>query len=187
MSDSLAPSTRLSKPRTARGRPVGTGIDDAERLARIRAHMSAHAGMKPTTAIKAIGISDPSAIRRLRDKLKVPAYPANSAERLNPAYAQRAVACPTARNDNAFKISEPPSGSQSFARARPSFAIQDESVVACLGAFIRAMTAAFQAQRAIAELMVANPVVKMTLTNCIAANELAASLIPVPASPRRTI
>ncbi len=53
-----------------RGRPKGTGIDDSTTLARIAALMAANQTLKPTTAIKAAGITDPSVVRRLREKLK---------------------------------------------------------------------------------------------------------------------
>lgn len=53
-----------------RGRPRGSGLDDRAQLRRIAELMDANPGMKPTTAIKALGVSDPSTIRRLRDKLK---------------------------------------------------------------------------------------------------------------------
>jgi len=53
-----------------RGRPRGTGIDDRQRLETIAATIAANPGMRPTTAIRAIGIADPSVIRRLRDKFK---------------------------------------------------------------------------------------------------------------------
>jgi len=52
----------------ARGRPKGTGLNDADRLAAMAKLIAANPGMKPTTAIKAMGITNPSAIRRLRDK-----------------------------------------------------------------------------------------------------------------------
>jgi hypothetical protein len=52
----------------ARGRPKGTGLDDAGPLAAIADMIAANPGMKPTTAIKALGITDPSTVRRLRDK-----------------------------------------------------------------------------------------------------------------------
>jgi hypothetical protein len=52
----------------ARGRPKGTGLDDAGPLAAIAEMIAANPGMKPTTAIKAVGITDPSTVRRLRDK-----------------------------------------------------------------------------------------------------------------------
>ncbi len=58
----MAPKT------AARGRPKGTGLDDAGPLAAIAELIAANPGMKPTTAIKALGITDPSTVRRLRDK-----------------------------------------------------------------------------------------------------------------------
>lgn len=51
-----------------RGRPKGSGIDDSARLDTIARLLAENPSLKPTTAIKSIGISDPSAIRRLRDK-----------------------------------------------------------------------------------------------------------------------
>lgn len=56
----------LDTPR--RGRPKGSGIDDQKFLNEIAAMIAARPDLKPTTAIKALGITDPSAIRRLRDK-----------------------------------------------------------------------------------------------------------------------
>lgn len=58
----------VDKPRR-RGRPKGSGIDDGARIADIRARLDADASLTPTAAIRACGIADPSAIRRLRDKL----------------------------------------------------------------------------------------------------------------------
>jgi hypothetical protein len=54
----------------SRGRPKGTGLNDAAQLKAIADLMATHPEMKPTTAIKALGISDPSVIRRLRDKFQ---------------------------------------------------------------------------------------------------------------------
>lgn len=54
-----------------RGRPKGSGINDEQRLVEMSRLLNADKRMKPTTAIKAIGITDPSAIRRLRDKYNV--------------------------------------------------------------------------------------------------------------------
>jgi hypothetical protein len=53
-----------------RGRPKGTGIDDSDRIARLIELIRVHPELKPTTAIRVMGFSDPSAIRRLRDKYK---------------------------------------------------------------------------------------------------------------------
>ena len=54
-----------------RGRPKGSGINDEQRLVEMSRLIDADKRMKPTTAIKALGITDPSAIRRLRDKYNV--------------------------------------------------------------------------------------------------------------------
>jgi hypothetical protein len=57
--------------KTRRGRPKGTGIDDRASLIRIAALISADPSLKPTTAIRKLGVTEPSVIRRLRDKFKV--------------------------------------------------------------------------------------------------------------------
>jgi hypothetical protein len=54
-----------------RGRPKGTGIDDNKRLAQLAELLRIRPDLRPTTAIRQMGYSDPSAIRRLRDKYKV--------------------------------------------------------------------------------------------------------------------
>lgn len=53
-----------------RGRPIGTGIDDSDRIARLIELLRTQPELKPTTAIRVMGFSDPSTIRRLRDKYK---------------------------------------------------------------------------------------------------------------------
>ncbi|MGE0054626.1 MAG: hypothetical protein AB7S74_10485 [Hyphomicrobium sp.] len=54
--------------KSRRGRPKGTGIDDSDRIARLSELLRVRPDMKPTTAIRVMGITDPSVIRRLRDK-----------------------------------------------------------------------------------------------------------------------
>lgn len=58
----------MSESRAARGRPKGSGLDDRARLLAVAQLLSADPTLKPTTAIKSTGITDPSTIRRLRDK-----------------------------------------------------------------------------------------------------------------------
>lgn len=54
-----------------RGRPKGTGIDDTMLLRQIVGLMAGDPALKPTTAIKQVGIDNPSIVRRLREKLKL--------------------------------------------------------------------------------------------------------------------
>ena len=56
--------------RRPRGRPVGTGIDDRERLARVRDLLLSGAASTPSSAIRMAGHDEPSVVRRLREKLK---------------------------------------------------------------------------------------------------------------------
>ena len=58
----------MSEDKRSRGRPKGSGIDDQERLLDIGRLIECTPGLKPTTAIRQLGFSDPSTIRRLRDK-----------------------------------------------------------------------------------------------------------------------
>ena len=53
-----------------RGRPRGTGIDDSERLIAMALKIAETPGLRPTTAIKSLGITNQSTIRRLRDKYR---------------------------------------------------------------------------------------------------------------------
>lgn len=54
-----------------RGRPKGSGIDDRIWLREVGHLIRIDPKLAPTTAIKALGISNPSTIRRLRDKYRV--------------------------------------------------------------------------------------------------------------------
>ena len=53
-----------------RGRPKGSGLDDRAQLNAIAQLLATDRSLKPTTAIKRMGVTDPSTIRRLRDKLR---------------------------------------------------------------------------------------------------------------------
>ena len=53
------------------GRPKGTGVDDSRQLASLAALLAANPALRPTTAIRALGVEDPSVIRRLRDKFRM--------------------------------------------------------------------------------------------------------------------
>lgn len=59
----------MSENKLGRGRPKGSGLNDSAQLAAIQKLLAADPALKPTTAIKKVGVTDPSAVRRLRDKL----------------------------------------------------------------------------------------------------------------------
>lgn len=77
----------MARKLSVRGRPKGTGVDDKARLEAVTKLLRANPAMRPTTAIKAIGVEDPSAIRRLRDK-----YSARQQETAVTPTRQQAVA-----------------------------------------------------------------------------------------------
>ncbi len=53
------------------GRPKGSGVDDSLQLKNLAALLVANPALKPTTAIRSLGVEDPSVIRRLRDKFRM--------------------------------------------------------------------------------------------------------------------
>ena len=60
----------MSAVKAKRGRPTGSGINDRIWLREIGHLVRIKPAIKPTAAIKSLGINDPSTIRRLRDKHK---------------------------------------------------------------------------------------------------------------------
>ena len=58
----------MTPQKSSRGRPKGTGLNDAAQLRAIAGLIAQNPDLRPTTAIKTLGITDPSVIRRLRDK-----------------------------------------------------------------------------------------------------------------------
>lgn len=60
----------MSAAKAKRGRPTGSGINDRIWLRELGHLIRIKPATNPTAAIKALGITDPSTIRRLRDKHK---------------------------------------------------------------------------------------------------------------------
>ncbi len=94
----------MTRKLNVRGRPKGSGVDDKSRLEAVTKLLNANPDMRPTTAIKAIGIDDPSAIRRLRDK-----YTARQQTAAPAATRQQAVALSAKKDPK--KTSKPRGGS----------------------------------------------------------------------------
>ncbi len=60
----------MSAVKAKRGRPTGSGKDDRIWLREVGRLIRINPAIRPTAAIKALGVSDPSTIRRLREKHK---------------------------------------------------------------------------------------------------------------------
>lgn len=96
----------MSETRRQRGRPKGTGIDDSITLRTITSLLAGNAELKPTTAIRRSGVTDPSVVRRLREKLKLvpvatgtPQIPARRSQVLPPVRPTVLARGPTAARD----------------------------------------------------------------------------------------
>lgn len=193
MSESQSGLSMKAKTRSVRGRPVGTGIDDRERLDAITALLAGNPSLKPTTAIKALGISDPSVIRRLRDKLKTyrsDALPAPGAAAEREARVQSMAAA--ADNVRPFRIKEDVPPKRDAPIPEPEAPKNSRhpaypTLLPLIELTIGTWSAAFALQQAMLGALLQNPVIRTALKQHIAGNELMLSLLKVPVSPRRTV
>jgi len=174
-----------------RGRPRGSGLDDRVTLERIVELLDADPSLKPTTAIKAIGVSDPSTIRRLRDKLKAPQSASHgsfggqpSADvaplRAETQTSRRAV--PAGRRDHA-------GGAALHASMDPvPFSDAQLSWLArwcALG--LHAMSSTVEAQMAILDDILRVPPVESALRQQLMFNEVAKAFCPKRSGPRTSL
>jgi methylphosphotriester-DNA--protein-cysteine methyltransferase len=60
----------MSAATAKRGRPEGSGINDKIWLRELSHLIRLNPAVRPTTAIRKLGVTDPSTIRRLREKYK---------------------------------------------------------------------------------------------------------------------
>lgn len=85
----------MSRTKTGRGRPRGSGLNDTAQLAQVAKLLRADPNLKPTTAIKKSGVTDPSAVRRLRDKLNAVRPDAASTREEQVTATERAARTPS--------------------------------------------------------------------------------------------
>jgi hypothetical protein len=172
-----------------RGRPKGSGINDQQRLDEIARLIGSNPRMKPTTAIKAIGITDPSAIRRLRDKFNLDHGDSYSASRTvsrgtsSPTTARAAPlsapeplrkASPISRPAVPTIEKRPAEALQGLAQALPAKAANTNQVpVAAMlfGFGLNAATALFEQQMMIAQSVMKLPQVRDLFRQQIAFTE----------------
>ena len=177
-----------------RGRPRGSGLDDRVQLRRIADLLEADPTLKPTTAIKATGVSDPSTIRRLRDKLKAghhPGEPARVASPLTPERgwpAELLEARPTTRPAEPGRASGV-SHASGMTGLAPTFVadaqLQWFAQWCALG--LSAMTSTVKAQVAIVDDFPAVPPVASALRHKILFHEVTNAFCPKRSDVRNTL
>lgn len=174
-----------------RGRPKGSGLDDRSQLARIADMLARDPSLKPTTAIKAIGVSDPSTIRRLREKLKVSApqptaaEPVFCAQSALPAGGSAAAAgCPSApAREMRTPMSAAPAGAEntedtSWAPGSAGPAEKDAWFTQWCALGLSAVSSTLEAQMALINDLLHTPQVESALRQQILLNEVAKALCP---------
>jgi hypothetical protein len=168
-----------------RGRPRGSGLDDRVQLSRIAELIEADPALKPTTAIKAIGVTDPSTIRRLREKLKGDAQP---------HAALRGDAGPSVLPHSGGELSAAPqSPSPSSSTGAAALAGQDASMsqVAWLSQWcalgLSAVSSTVEAQIALMDEFLSVPQVASALRHQLLFNEVAKAFCPKRSDARSTL
>ena len=183
-----------------RGRPKGSGINDQQRLGEIARLIGSNPRMKPTTAIKAIGITDASAIRRLRDKFNVEQSDAYSTSSRGSRYPTSARAAPLSAPEPIRKANpanfapiskstdpEPLQPSSDLAAAVTSKAANTNQVpiaamLLCFG--LNAATALFEQQMMIAQSVMKLPQVRDLFQQQIAFTEFMLTVANPSPGPR---
>lgn len=169
---------------TARqGRPKGSGIDDSQQLARIAALLAADPKLKPTTAIRSLGIEDPSLIRRLRDKYRAKRTVLETSAR------QKATTNPKPKAaSNGVENSMTPATAVTSSRLTPgtdwSSAPADIFVAWC-GFGFSAVSAAIENQHTVSQHLMRQPCVSLAIRSQLLLNEFA--LTVYKRSRRRTL
>ena len=188
----------MSESRTSRGRPKGTGLDDRARLVAVAKLIATNPDLKATTAIKSTGITDPSTIRRLRDKFQeikddliAEIAPAEAA-RPERAAAARIAAAPKKRSKPVQSLSEAPAMEAAMEAASfepavsvpapPTIANPAQWMTMWYGLGLQNLNDAVALQISFVEKMMKMPHVATALRGQVAFNEMTLALCPI--SPR---
>ena len=136
----------------SRGRPKGSGLDDHSYLATLNSLLDADPGLKPTTAIRSMGVNEPSTVRRLREKLRS----TRNAKVSKPA---KAIAARNAeRVSTKSQIPAAPSAGETRTPSARSDAFDHSWIVQWYGLGISAIRSTVAVQMAAIEsLLVASP------------------------------
>jgi hypothetical protein len=180
-----------------RGRPKGTGLDDRAKLRAVADMLAANPQLKPTTAIKHLGVTDPSAIRRLRDKLKEmqSALDGPKASEVAPrtrSIALKAKAEPTFREERSKHTPVGPPRPQPVqivtAAPEPQSSPDANSgdwLTSLCALGLKGASAAMEMQRAYFDYLLKNPAVTLALEQQVRANEFVLACTGTTRHPRR--
>jgi len=178
---------------TRYGRPKGTGVDDSRQLESLAALLTANPALKPTTAIRSLGVEDPSVIRRLRDKFRMDQArlmaDARRDFRTNPrSHARSGAARPASRRPltsmrTHIPASPPAAPNETIATAAPP---QPPLLAVCCDLGLWAVDTAIEQQMVLAQHWLRLPVIEMAMRGqfAIGAFIVAASTPRKPMKPR---
>jgi hypothetical protein len=162
---------------TRYGRPKGTGLDDRQRLASIAAALLANPKLKPTTAIRSLGVDDPSAIRRLRDKFQLEQgklmADARRASRTKTSSARRE---PAKLAEAGVAIAQAAAAPKSSSPQSLSIVPQSPLLVSCFDLGVCAVSTAVEGQSILAEYWLRLPAVSMALRGQLVFNAVAVAI-----------
>ena len=172
------------------GRPKGSGLNDRQQLETIAALLAADPKLKPTTAIRSLGVNDPSTIRRLRDKFRLEqARLMASARRSARASAPRPV--PANSNESTQAPASMPSRALAPLVAQTIEVAPTTPAAALVGGWcdltFSLLRTAAEAQAAIAQHWLELPVVATAVRRQLALNSMAVAVYSRSRGRRRIL
>jgi len=184
---------RMPSDYARRGRPRGSGLDDRVQLRRIVELLEADPNLRPTTAIKAIGVSDPSTIRRLRDKLKlsdIQGGASNGGERESPVVHRPAELLEAHSSHSPVSVRRPADlGTGALAEAIPAASpdAHPSWVTQWCALGLSAVSSTVEAQMALMEDLLRVPHVESMLRQQLVFNEVAKAFCLMSSDVRSTL
>jgi hypothetical protein len=162
------------------GRPKGSGLDDRQRLESIAALLAANPKLKPTTAIRSLGVEDPSAIRRLRDKFRIEQAKlmadASRATRLNGGHRPRIISNENTPPPDAHRPNAPAMPASKRAPATPAATASGTYFAGWCDLGFCALNIAVENQSALAQFWLGLPAVSIGLRGQLAVNAVAVAI-----------